>query len=176
MRRSYLCCAIVPDMFVLPIVWVLAASPAPSASRTAPVADDAVSRGEVAAVLDDFHRAASVADEAAYFGHLTPDAEFLGTDPAEHWTAAEFRAYAHPLFAAGKGWTYVPKKRTVHIAGDFAWFDETLDNAKYGTCRGSGVLRRLGGAWKIAQYNLTFLVPNALAEKLTGEIRAAVRQ
>ena len=31
-------------------------------------------------VIDDFHHAASVADEAAYFGHMAPEFIFLGTD------------------------------------------------------------------------------------------------
>ena len=123
--------------------------------------------------LDDFHQAAAAADEARYFSHLAPDGVFLGTDPGERWTAADFRAYAHPHFAAGKGWTYVPRVRHVTVKGDIAWFDEIVDNAKYGACRGTGVLERTGGEWKIALYSLTFLVPNDLAEKLTGEIRAA---
>ncbi len=123
--------------------------------------------------LDDFHQAAAAADEARYFSHLAPDGVFLGTDPGERWTTPEFRAYAHPHFAAGKGWTYVPRVRHVTVQGDLAWFDEIVDNAKYGACRGTGVLKRSAGEWKIALYSLTFLVPNGLAEKVTGEIRAA---
>ena len=34
----------------------------------------------VAAVLDDWHAAAAVADEARYFAHFAPDSVFLGTD------------------------------------------------------------------------------------------------
>jgi ketosteroid isomerase-like protein len=145
------------------LVTVLLASP------QAVSADEAA----IGRILDDFHRAAAAADEARYFGHLASDGVFLGTDPGERWTTAEFRAYAHPHFAAGKGWTYVPRLRHIAVDGDIAWFDEILDNAKYGACRGTGVLRRSGGEWKIALYSLTFLVPNDLAEKVTGEIRAA---
>jgi ketosteroid isomerase-like protein len=134
---------------------------------------DATARSAVTQTLDDFHHAAAVADEVRYFNHLAPDGVFLGTDPGERWTTAEFRAYAHPHFAAGKGWTYVPRVRHVTVEGDVAWFDELLDNAKYGACRGTGVLRRVGGEWKIALYSLTFLVPNDLAEKVTGEVRTA---
>jgi len=122
--------------------------------------------------LDDFHRAAAAADEPRYFGHFASDGVFLGTDPGERWTVEAFRVYAHPHFAAGKGWKYVPRERHISVDGDFAWFDEILDNAKYGACRGTGVLKRVDGKWLVAQYSLTFLVPNALAEKVTKITRA----
>ena len=102
-----------------------------------------------------------------------PNGVFLGTDPGERWTVRSFRAYAHPFFAAGKGWTYLPKERHLSIDGDLAWFDELLDNAKYGACRGTGVLKRIDGKWLIEQYSLTFLVPNSVAEKVTKISRAA---
>ncbi len=58
-----------------------------------------------------------------------------------------------------------------------AWFDELLDNAAYGVFRGSGVLLLQRGNWRIAQYNLSFPVPNALlpglAQQISGE-QAAV--
>jgi hypothetical protein len=70
----------------------------------------------------------------------------------------------------------VPRPGTRHIAfdpsGTVAWFDELLDNAHYGETRGTGVLRRIGGAWKIEQYHLTIPVPNALADTVVKMIRA----
>src|ERR1700678_2609350 len=74
--------------------------------------------------LDDFHRAAAAADETRYFSHFAPGGVFLGTDPGERWTVEAFRVYAHPHFATGKGWTYVPRERHISIDGDLAWFDE----------------------------------------------------
>jgi hypothetical protein len=53
-----------------------------------------------------------------------------------------------------------------------AWFDELLDSASYGECRGSGVVRKEGGQWKIAHYNLSIPVPNALAKKIVEEIKS----
>src|SRR5581483_3168759 len=96
---------------------------------------------EAAATLDDFHAAAAAADGARYFGHFAADGVFLGTDATERWTLDEFRAYAKPHFDAGKGWTYHAKDRHVSVdtKGAYAWFDELLENAKLGTCRGSGV-------------------------------------
>ncbi|MFZ4574192.1 MAG: nuclear transport factor 2 family protein, partial [Phycisphaerales bacterium] len=73
----------------------------------------------------------------------------------------------------GKGWTYTPRDRhvTMGVDGTTAWFDEKLDNAKYGECRGSGVLVREAGAWRIAQYNLTVPVPNDMLADVAKQIR-----
>jgi hypothetical protein len=124
----------------------------------------------VAQVLDALHEAAAKADEARYFDLYAPNAVFLGTDAKERWTLEEFKAFAHPYFAMGKAWTYTPVKggRFITIEGekqDVAWFDEKLENAKLGLCRGSGVLIKVNGAWKIKQYSLTMLIPNEVAEK-----------
>lgn len=134
----------------------------------------------IVAVLTDFHDAASKADGPRYFNHLTADAVFIGTDATERWSKAEFQAYANPYFDKGKGWTYtaVTGRRFVTIApeGNTAWFDEALMNEKYGECRGSGVLQREGGRWKIAQYNLTVPIPNDLMENVAKQIRAATKK
>ena len=123
--------------------------------------------------IDAWHHAAAVADENAYFGMMSPEFVFLGTDATERWDFASFRTFAHPYFAAGKAWTFVPRDRHVTLAADgtTAWFDELLDSASYGECRGSGVLRRMGSEWKMAQYNLSIPIPNALAKKFVEEIR-----
>ena len=127
----------------------------------------------VNAMLDGWHRAAATADERAYFDATTPDFVFLGTDASERWDAAAFRAFAHPYFAKGTAWTFTPRERHVMFSprGDVAWFDEKLDSASYGDCRGSGVVRRVNGTWKIAHYNLTIPIPNDLAKTVVGMIR-----
>lgn len=127
----------------------------------------------VAGVLDDFHTAASKADEERYLGHFAPDGIFLGTDATERWTVDEFRAFVHPYFSEGRGWTYVATERHVMLAadGNLAWFDETLDNEKYGKLRGTGVLRKTDGQWKIVHYSMTFLVPNEIAPAVVDVIR-----
>lgn len=141
-----------------------------------PVADPAA--GEVAAqlaaitacerTLDQLHAMAAAADEGRYFALYAPNAVFLGTDATERWTLEEFKAFAHPYFAKGKAWTYTPVKGQRHVVIEHegvAWFDEQLDNAKLGRCRGSGVLVKVGGEWRVRQYNLTMLIPNEVAEK-----------
>lgn len=135
----------------------------------------AAAERSVERTLDTLHAAAARADEAAYFGLYTPDAVFLGTDATERWTLDEFKAYAKPHFAAGRGWTYTVSERHVTLGpdGTTAWFDERLQNAKLGECRGSGVLvHGSGDRWRIAQYNLTIPIPNELAEEVAGRIRS----
>jgi len=130
-------------------------------------------RDRVGAVLDGFHAAAATADEATYLATLTDDMVFLGTAPGERWVGAEWRDFVHSYFSHGKGWAYEPSERAVVVApdGKTAWFDETVGNEHYGACRGSGVLRREGDAWRIAQYNLTIPVPDELAPELVSRIR-----
>jgi hypothetical protein len=140
-----------------------------------PPAAPAADPRRAAAVLDGLHEAASRADGPRYFSLFTPDAVFIGTDVGERWSLAQFRAYAEPFFAQGRGWTYVARQREVAIqpipCGCVASFDEVLASEKYGTARGSGVLRKVGDDWKVAQYVLSFPVPNALAEQITAQIK-----
>ncbi len=116
----------------------------------------------VAAVLDALHQKASEADYDGYFALYAERAVFLGTDRDEYWPIAEFKAYTRTRFATGVGWTYRPVERFVHLNGDTAWFEERLLHARYGETRGTGVLVREHGAWRIAQYNLALPIPNDL--------------
>jgi ketosteroid isomerase-like protein len=116
---------------------------------------------DIAAVLDDWHDAAARSDEARYFGHLTDDAIFLGTDATERWDVAQFRAYAHRPFSEGRGWVMRSVRRAIRVEGALAWFDEDLETVNLGPARGSGVLvQGADGVWRIAHYNLTITVPN----------------
>lgn len=125
--------------------------------------------------LDTLHQAASKADGEAYFACFDETAIFMGTDAEERWTLAQFKQYASERFATGKGWTYTPTYRSVYIRPDrtVAWFDELLDNEKYGTCRGSGVMINNGAAWLIVQYNLSVPIPNDLLPKVAEMIHAS---
>ncbi|MDQ7013486.1 MAG: nuclear transport factor 2 family protein [Planctomycetota bacterium] len=127
----------------------------------------------IAETLDSFHAAAARADQASYFAHFAPNGVFLGTDPTERWTLEEFRAWAEPHFASGKGWTYHAVERHIDIApdGKTGWFDEVVRNAKYGDLRGTGVLLLIDGEWKITQYNLAFPIPNDDAEAVLEIIK-----
>ena len=142
---------------------------------TAQSAEGMFAQGAVAAVLDGFHAAAAAADEEKYFSYLAPDAVFLGTDATERWTKDEFRTWAHPYFARGKAWTYRTRSRWISFSPDrrTAWFDELLENASLGTCRGSGVLVATADGWRIEQYNLSMMVPNDAADAVVKTIRDA---
>jgi ketosteroid isomerase-like protein len=142
-----------------------------AACRSTSGAPPAGAEHAIVQVLDDWHRAASAADGARYFGHMAEDSVYLGTDASERWTLPAFRAFCEPYFARGVGWTYEPRERHVAVAGRLAWFDERLWNEKYGECRGTGVLREEGGEWKIVHYSLTFPVPNELAGEVIQLIR-----
>lgn len=157
------------------IEFLLAALAALSASCAAPdtgALDGA--RDAQARLLDGFHAAAARADLEDYLGRMAPGALFVGTDPTEVWTLAEFRAFVAPYFAEGRGWTYHPVERRIDPCGpDAAAFYETLDNAKYGRLRGSGALVRGPEGWRIAHYVLSFQVPNETAPALLELLGAA---
>ena len=131
---------------------------------------------KVAALLDRFHDAASRADGDTYFGSLRGDGVFIGTDASERWTRDEFRTTFQPYFDDGTGWTYVPRDRVIRTSSDgsYAWFDELLDNEKYGVCRGVGLAtREPDGTWYIRQYALSMAIPNDVALDVVDVIRNA---
>lgn len=132
------------------------------------------SPSDVASIVDAWHEAAAQADEITYFRLLAEDAIFLGTDSTERWTKSEFLAFVHPYFSAGRGWRYVPRDRSIYFSSDgsMAWFEEKLDNDKYGELRGTGVLRRERDGWRIVHYSMSFPVPN----DATGEVVEVIRK
>jgi hypothetical protein len=117
-----------------------------------------------AEALDAWHLAAAECDPGRYFGLMTETAIFLGTDPEERWTKAEFRAWAAPYFKRGKAWTFKAARRRVvrSLEGSVAWFEESLDTPNLGPARGSGVLVKEGKGWRIALYDLSVPIPNGL--------------
>jgi hypothetical protein len=140
-----------------------ACAPATPPATVAPARFDGIgAERDVARELDDLHDAAAHADEARYFAHFAPAAVFLGTDATERWDLAALRAYAHPRFAQGTGWTYHPLRRAIAFSpdGGVAWFDEDLRGERVGPTRGAGVLVLRDGRWLIALYDLSITIPN----------------
>lgn len=161
------------------LLFFLMANGAEAAQAPAPpVLQTTNPRGEAERVLEQLHRRAAAA-EPTYFDLFTPDAVYIGTDASERWTLDQFRAFAEPYFRRGQGWTYTLRPGTRHIQfspdRQTAWFDEILDNASYGTTRGTGVLVRTPRGWRIAQYHLTIPMPNGLAREFVGRIRESER-
>lgn len=149
-------------------------TPAPSAAPAAAQADSRFPAFESAdQALTALHDLAAAAKFDAYFDLFTHDAVFMGTDGTERWTVDQFKDFARPHFESGKGWRYWPGQRNIQFSpgGDVAWFDEVLHNDKLGVCRGSGVLVKGTRGWKVAQYNLSIPIPNALAEAVVQQIK-----
>ena len=130
-------------------------------------------KDQVNQVLDQLHQSASKADGNQYFSLFSNQAIFIGTDPKETWTIQEFKNFALPYFNKGTGWTYISRDRHIYFSEtkQTAWFDEMLDNEKYGETRGTGVLVSTKKGWKIAQYHLTLPIPNDLTKKIVKLIR-----
>ncbi len=112
-------------------------------------------------LLDNWHLAAAKADSDGFFGAMTEEAHYLGTDESEDWKREEMRVWAKPFFDSGKAWDFKKKTRHIYVYqdGKLAWFDENLDTWM-GPCRGSGVVVLTKDGWKIQQYVLSVLVPN----------------
>ena len=121
----------------------------------------------VAKVLDDWHHYAATTNFESLFDLMTPEAVFIGTDATEHWSKSEFQKYAQPHFAKGKAWNFTSVQRTISFSKDHqtAWFDKLLDT-KRKICRGSGILQKENGQWKIAQYVLSMTVQNSYTAKV----------
>ena len=114
-------------------------------------------------VLDDFHDAAAHGDRDRYLAHMTEDAVFMGTDEWERWPKnPDFVDYVDSRFRDGSGWSYRSVERQVNVSpsGDVAWFDEVVYSETNGRFRGTGVLVKQAGDWKIAHYAMSFLVFN----------------
>jgi hypothetical protein len=139
-------------------------------------AQDARAVASIDSTLNELHDAAAKADGRRYFSVFSDNGVFIGTDATERWTLKQFRAYTEARFSKGQGWVYKPRSRHIVIADIpckcMAWFDELLDSKSYGTSRGTGVLVKKNGSWKIAQYALTFPIPNDLANEMTAEIKS----
>lgn len=132
----------------------------------------------IAALLNDFHSAATDADLERYLGHFSDDAVFMGTDDWERWPIAEFRSYVAGRFESGTGWTYVPEERFTNFdaTGNTAWFDEIVVSPQWGRFRGTGVVKRTPEGWKIAHYSLTALVPNERFADVAAVTKAGFAQ
>ncbi|MHB1147024.1 MAG: nuclear transport factor 2 family protein [Lutibacter sp.] len=112
-------------------------------------------------MLDAWHKSASEAKYDAYFNAMSNTSVFIGTDASENWGNKDFKIFSKPFFDLGKAWDFKSVKRNIYISadGNFAWFDELLDTWM-GICRGSGVLSKTEGNWKIEHYVLSVTIPN----------------
>jgi len=133
-----------------------------------------VQKKNVGKVLDDLNLFAATADYKNYFDLYAEESTFIGTDATEVWNKKEFMVWAKPFFDKGKAWNFTSLKRNITFSkdGTYAWFDETLDT-QMKICRGSGVLEKIGGKWKIRQYVLSTTVPNGVIDEVV-KIKAPI--
>lgn len=112
-------------------------------------------------LVDDWHKAASEANFNSYFGIMDDSFVFLGTAPGERWEKEAFSKFSKPYFDAGKAWDFKASNRVWMFSKNkkIAWFDEDLETWMEG-CRGSGILIKKKGKWKLVYYNLTVLIEN----------------
>ena len=112
-------------------------------------------------LMDQWHKAASEANFEGYFGVMDESFVFLGTAPGERWTKGEFASFSKPYFDQGKAWDFKASNRNWNFSKNrkIAWFDEELDTWMRG-CRGTGILVKKRGKWKLVNYNLTVLIEN----------------
>lgn len=120
-------------------------------------------------MLDSFNAAAARADYSGYFDYFTNDAIFIGTDATERWNKQQFMVWAKKYFDRGKAWNFKSIDRHIYISenGNLSWFDELL-NTQMKICRGSGVVVKINGEWKIQQYVLSITMPN---DQIDGAVK-----
>ena len=117
--------------------------------------------------LNSWHKDAANADFKNYFDKIAEDGIYIGTDATENWNKKEFEIYAKPHFDKGKAWSFSALERNIYLSSDkkFAWFDELL-STQMKICRGSGVLEKINGQWKIKQYVLSMTIPNDTSDEV----------
>ena len=126
-------------------------APPPANSSLAPPDPDPPSPSAILTVLDDFYRAAARGDRPAYLALFAPGAVFLGVRPQDHYFLPQLRLLGFP---------FEPRDQAVSFSagGDAAWFDESVVSEDGRPHRTTGVLVRLEGGWKIAQFSISALV------------------
>ncbi|WP_144213478.1 nuclear transport factor 2 family protein [Shewanella donghaensis] len=118
------------------------------------------SKRQADTLLDQLHQDASEANWDGYFSLYDQQAVFLGTDASERWDMQQFEGYARPT----DGWHYEVTSRELLQFDNTIVFDELLESASYGLCRGTGALQLTDNGWKIVQYHLSIAVPNENAK------------
>lgn len=127
-------------------------------------------KADISTMLDGFNMAAAKSDYEGYFNYFADESTFIGTDATEIWSKKEFMVWAKPYFDKKRTWNFTALKRNIYFSkdGKLAWFDELLDT-QMKICRGSGVVEKINGQWKVRQYVLSVTVPNDVVDKVVAE-------
>lgn len=126
-------------------------------------------REKITTLLNNWHKAAGDASFEEYFEKMTENGIFIGTDPTENWETTEFKKWSKPYFDRDKAWSFCTLERNIYFSDDrnTGWFDELLDT-QMGICRGSGVIVKEEGSWKIKHYVLSIAIPNEKVPEVTN--------
>lgn len=129
----------------------------------APPKEDAKSMDER---MNKWHKDVAAFDYEAYFNFMSNEFIFLGTDPKERWNKTTFASYCKPHFDRKSTWDFKTNWRNWYFSSEqtVAWFEESL-STQMEECRGSGVLIKENGFWKIAHYNLAVVIENEKMQK-----------
>ncbi len=116
--------------------------------------------------MNAWHQAAATADEDMFFGSMTENGIYLGTDKTEKWTRDEMKEWSQEYFDRESAWAFTVLNRDVYLSedGNTAWFIEKLDTWM-GICKGTGVLVKQNNEWKIALFDLSVSVDNDNIQK-----------
>lgn len=119
---------------------------------------------EINIILNNWHKAAAEANFEDYFNVMSEESIFIGTDATENWNKKAFMNFAKPYFDKGKAWNFKTLERNIYSSfnGEIVWFDELL-NTQMKICRGSGILIKENGTWKIKHYVLSMTIPNNIS-------------
>jgi hypothetical protein len=111
--------------------------------------------------MDNWHKAAATANEDLFFGSMTKDGIYLGTDKTEKWTRDEMAKWANEYFQKESAWSFTATERDIYFSedGNTAWLTEKLDTWM-GVCKGTAVLVLKPEGWKIALYDLSVTIDN----------------
>ena len=137
-------------------------------SCMAPAAAQTSAKENIDQLLNEWHDAAARADFNSYFSKMAEESVFIGTDPTENWHKQEFMEWSKPYFDKGKAWSFSTLERNIFLSEDceIAWFDELLET-QMGICRGSGLVKKEDGEWKIKHYVLSIEIPNENVSEVT---------
>ena len=146
------------------ILWVMSFTAVPAQTKSDK------DQKEIGTMLDGFNAAAAKADYTTYFNYFADESTFIGTDATEVWDKKAFMAWAKPYFDKKSTWNFTSLKRNIYFSKDgrLAWFDELLDT-QMKICRGSGVVEKINGSWKVKQYVLSMTVPNEVVDQVVSE-------
>jgi len=109
--------------------------------------------------------AVATKDQALLLRSFARNAMFFGSDDTEQWTLGQL---AQRLEESKDGWNMkeCTQRSIQSVSPDVMSFFEIVRHVKYGQFRGSGVVvKNANHDWEIAQYVLSFSVPNAVVDK-----------